>query len=226
MKKKLILCLLVCVLSLNLISCGNEKATPQENSSTKTQETQRTDENESKEKSTKNSVNTDSNKGVKSSISSPLNLGEIGISSKLTLDGSTKEVSVSLDKITRGAAAQNVVDKYNSEDNAVILSPLESDTMEYVVADYSLIIPEEFPHDEYSPNGEISAEICGTDGEGLTYKGVLYCISTWNLDTTFDVAKPNIPYKSSFVFQIPKGCTDYIIKLGEYDGAQAFYRGK
>ncbi|SHJ26189.1 hypothetical protein SAMN02745163_01596 [Clostridium cavendishii DSM 21758] len=237
MKKKIALLIIVSILSVNLLACGskkenvkNDKNSTVEDSSKK-EETTKKEEPTKKEESTKTqSTAGKSNEAKPSTLKAPLEIGQTGIASKIAAkDPNLHNSNVSLTNIIRGEEAKKLVDEFNSNHRAVQIAPLESSQLEYAVAEYDITIPEDFPHDIDGPGIEISSEINGLDGEGLVYDGVLYVNTTCDISPKGSenvVLKPNVPGKGRFAFTIPKGCTNYLVLLGEFDGTKAYFKGK
>ncbi|MGG7178275.1 hypothetical protein ACQPU1_11810 [Clostridium paraputrificum] len=228
MKRKILSSLLVAMLSVTLVACGDKKEPTPDTTTPQVEDT-------AKEPEEEKPVATNTT-AKESSIDSKLNIGETGLASMLIPSILSKNdsletgtVKVSLDSIVRGDAAQKIVDEYNASDYGLTVASLDSSLLEYAVVEYSLTIPNDFPHDEFGPSPNITSSIRGNDGNGLVYDGILFSISTWNFPINYiedPVLKPDVPTKSCFVFQIPKGCTDYTIVIGDSETQEAYFKGK
>ncbi|MBD7913442.1 hypothetical protein [Clostridium cibarium] len=223
MRKKIMLLALIALVSINLLACGSKKEELKNNEISSTEEnTPKSDDTAQKEETPA----TNSSEAKQSTLTSLLQIGQTGIASKFAVDSSIHDANVSLTNVIRGEDAQRIVAEYNSTHNTRI-SPLDSDQIEYAVAEYAITLPAGFPTNEYGPNEEINAEIDGLDGEGLTYNGILFVTTTLNLNEPSEkVLKIGVPEKGRLIFTLPKGCTDYLISFGEYDGTHAYFKGK
>lgn len=242
MKKKILLMAFAAVLSASFLACGS-KNEPKNNNNSQTEQTStntkddKNKENTNSENDTKKSDDTKKDSSTKSTlngksstITSPLEIGQTGVASKYAPKNSDyHDVDICLSNVIRGDAAKKIVDDYNSKGHAVTIGALENSQLEYAVGEYTITLPSDFPSDEYGPSEDITSEIKGKDDNGVVYNGVLYVASTWNIPTVGDesrVIKSGVPEKGRFIFAIPKGCTDYIIALGEYDKTIAYFKGK
>lgn len=238
MKKKIITLIIISMLSVNLLACGskkeevkNDKPSITEDSSKKSETTTKSEDTKKTENSKKQTTTSTSTEAKASSVQAPAEIGQISIASKPTEKEPivNRDVKISLTNVIRGDEAKKLADEFNSQHTAVKISPLDSSLLEYAVGEYSVTIPEDFPHDDIQPGIKIHSDIKGNDGEGLTYDGVLYCTTPFDInsnETEDIVLKPNKPEKGRFVFTIPKGCTNYLVEFGEFDGTKAYFKGK
>ena len=99
------------------------------------------------------------------------------------------------------------------------------DGFEWVVVDYSVDMEniEAYSGGSKSIIG-LSLNIKGTDGQLLKWAGKQYTLTGSNLLST-SLIKTEI-YNGQYVFQLPKGCTDYLIEAKAAKGSVAYIKGE
>lgn len=159
-----------------------------------------------------------------SSKENPLSTGTWGIASKYsTEDKKDEEVYVKVTKYVRGEEAKKAVQDYvNSSSFYKYEEPKEG--LEWVVVDYDIDFAN-YKRSSLGSNARVSVFIKGTGNRS----SVVYNGTTWILSSTYigksDYVKTQTA-QGKVAFQMPIGCTDYILQFGEYNETNAFFKGE
>jgi hypothetical protein len=156
-----------------------------------------------------------------SSKSNPLKLNEWGVASRYS-NGENVNVPISVTKITRGNSANQIVKDYCDNSSIYKYEEPKSGT-EYVVVEYTVDLSPIM--DEYGVRTRVSSDLVGTgEYDFVTYNGYNYSISTNDI-SGYELIKTKTG-NGKFAATLPIGCTDYLIKFGEYNGTAAYFVGK
>ena len=155
-----------------------------------------------------------------SSLASPLSLEEWGKAAKYSADRSEyATVPVRIVRIYSGNQAEKEVKRFTSADETYTYKAPDIGC-QWVIADYEINL-DSFPAGKAGADASVSSFVTAADGSNIEYKGKKYAVYTMNI-TDGEYYYEGIR-KGSIAYEIPTGCTDYIITLGEYDEQQAFY---
>lgn len=176
------------------------------------------------ESSSSNNKNESSNA---SGINSPLSIGKTGITSIRNSETSGySDVSVTLAKVTRGSEADSMVEAYNNSNKAVKVNIPKKNECECAVAELDVTIPDNLKVSKYGIIPNIDVTIKGLDGKNIKYNGKTYIGMNGFIISNKDAIKPGQTAVVKFAFPIPKGCTDYLIIVGNDKNTQAFFKGE
>ncbi len=152
----------------------------------------------------------------KSTVDSPAKIGEWTTASALS-DGEYPDVPVKVNKVTRGAEAEALL--------AGVRKTNLTDGCEWIVIDYSVDMA---PIKETYGSKSLSMmyfHLRGNDGKTLKYGGKTWILTGSNLDSTSSIKTST--YNGRYVYQIPKGCTDYLIEVeSSSKGTTAYIKGE
>ncbi len=194
--------------------------------------------NTNKNKNTNSNTNTNTNTNTSTDITgqttvtdaktsskeNPLSTGTWGIASKYsTEDKKDEEVYVKVTKYVRGEEAKKAVQDYvNSSSFYKYEEPKEG--LEWVVVDYDIDFAN-YKRSSLGSNARVSVSIKGAGNRS----SVVYNGTTWILSSTYigksDYVKTQTA-QGKVAFQMPIGCTDYILQFGEYNETNAFFKGE
>lgn len=136
-----------------------------------------------------------------------------------TVTKNYQDVKVKISKVIRGNDAQKLFDKYNNSTNYAIKMNL-ADEEELMIVEYKIDFMN-FDMGEVGANKDIEASICiDEDNNYIKYNDKIYFSSVRymnNLD--FTKAKKD---SGKFITNIPKGLTQYKIKIG-IEGQNKYY---
>ena len=214
--KKTLLC---CMTALLVCSCGCADSKQPESSTTS--ETSAASEASEASKST--SKEHDAVSPLSSSVSDPLALDTWGSASKYsTAAGEYVETPVRLVSVRRGESIAAEVKRL--ADKSIYVSFSEPNkNEEYALVTYELSL-DGFPVKEGGTLIDIYAVVQGTDGEMLRLADGSYFSATalcLNEDAYFyeGIVQGVMAYK------IPKGCSDYLLAVGEPGETIAYFQG-
>lgn len=113
------------------------------------------------------------------------------------------------------ARVQEAIDAYNNADHLMTIEPLEDDDMEYMLVDYEVYFPTDFPANEYGglymPSMYWSLK--GANGDLVEHDGLTYIgLSGQDLTEDPENAQPGDTVKGSYLFASVKGVNDYRIE--------------
>ncbi len=162
----------------------------------------------------------------------PLSLGEWGLAAKYVSKNLSKDyegksytdVPVRVTKVTRGSEAETKVKEwFNNQSFYKYQDPKEG--TEWAVVDYEVDLSKvSFDEGTIGTSTEVSSAVKGLDGLGVKYNGYSYILSTTNTSSKDYVKKPGV-YKCQFIVTLPKGCTEYLVVLGNsHNGAESYFR--
>lgn len=169
-----------------------------------------------------------------STIENPLTFGEWGAVPKYVssyLSAKYKEtnyidVPVSVTKVVRGDEAETIFKEWCDASSFYTYQEPKTN-MEWAVVTYKVDLAGlTFDEGTIGTDYDIYSSIKGTDGGTLKYNDVTYILTTTDITSNEYVKEPKI-YEGQFVVQLPVGCTDYIIKMGdEYNGKVSYFKGQ
>lgn len=169
-----------------------------------------------------------------SSVEKPLALGEWGNASKYVSEYLSKEykdvkytgVPVSVTKVTRGKEAADVVKKW-CDSSSIYKYEDAKKNMEWAVVDYKVDLTVlKFDEGTIGTDRDIYAGVKGTKGGSIEYNNMRYYVTTTDMTPSDYVKQPGV-YEGQFAVQLPVGCTDYIITMGnETNGAISYFKGQ
>ena len=172
-----------------------------------------------------NTTNTSTVTDAKTSTKeNPLTKGTWGIASKYSTEtGEDEDVYVKVTNIVRGDEAKKAVQAYvNSSSFYKYEEPKEG--LEWVVVDYDLDYAN-YTKSSLGANARVSMSLKGTgDRTSVVYKGVTYILTSTYIGSSDYVKTQTATGK--IAFQMPIGCTDYVMQFGEYDETNAFFKGE
>ena len=154
----------------------------------------------------------------------PLTKGTWGIASKYSTESSKYEnVNVKLTNVVRGEEAKKAVQEFvNKSSYYKYEEPKEG--LEWVVIDYDLNFGD-FTMSSLGENPRVTLSIKGSGNKtSVIYNGMSYTLFTTYIGTSDYVKEKNTSGK--IAFQMPIGCTDYVMQFGEYNETNAFFKGE
>jgi hypothetical protein len=150
-----------------------------------------------------------------SSVASPAKIGEWTTASSYS-DGKYVDTPIRINKILRGADAETAI----KASGANVTSKL-TDGCEWCVIDYSVDMT---PIKESYGSRNLSSmtlRLRGTDGKILSYGGKTWILTGSNLLKTSSIKTET--YNGQYLYQIPKGCTDYLVEVQSSSSATTAY---
>ena len=135
-------------------------------------------------------------------------------------DGDYVDTPVRIDRVYRGSDAQAQIDASGAKMNSKL-----QDGCEWLVIDYSVDMTglKAYSDGSRALTG-LSLYIRGLDGSTLKYGGKTYFLTGSNLLRTSSI-KTDV-YNGKYVYQIPIGCTDYLIQAKATKGTEAYIKGE
>ena len=150
-----------------------------------------------------------------SSVASPAKIGEWTTASSYS-DGKYVDTPIRINKILRGADAETAI----KASGANVTSKL-TDGCEWCVIDYSVDMT---PIKESYGSRNLSSmtlRLRGADGKILSYGGKTWILTGSNLLKTSSIKTET--YNGQYLYQIPKGCTDYLVEVQSSSSATTAY---
>lgn len=153
-----------------------------------------------------------------SSVSSPAAIGEWTTAASYK-DGEYIDTPVRVDKVLKGSEAEAAI----KATGKTMTSKLQ-DGCEWIVINYSVDTTDLQEYSSGRTITSLSFALRGMDGGSLKYDGKTYILTGSNLLSTSGI-KTTI-YNGQYVFQLPKGCTNYLIQAKSTKGSEAFIKGE
>ena len=150
-----------------------------------------------------------------SSVASPAKIGEWTTASSYS-DGKYVDTPIRINRILRGADAEAAI----KASGANVTSKL-TDGCEWCVIDYSVDMT---PIKESYGSRNLSSmtlRLRGADGKILSYGGKTWILTGSNLLKTSSIKTET--YNGQYLYQIPKGCTDYLVEVQSSSTATTAY---
>ena len=122
-----------------------------------------------------------------------------------------QDVKIKIDKIVRGEEADNLLEKYN-KNSSYKVDIQKKDEEELLLVEYEIDFMD-FEMSKIGANKDVSVNICENEEKAyIEYNNNIYSplVECINNDEFTNEKKA----KGKFVTTIPKGCTDYKIKIG------------
>lgn len=228
MKKKILALLMTLACITSVVGCENKKEdVSNKNSSEAVTNVNKVEnkEPEKKEEEKKPEVSS-SSVANKSDIKNPLKKGTNGNAS-IYFASSKKymDVPIKLIDITRGEKAKTTVDKYN-KDAVVQLDLSDKPTLEYAVASFEITIPKDYPVPKHGMYPNPTVEIKGLDGNSVKHDGVIYILSTVNTSPRSKSIQAGESMIIDIAYGVPKGCSDYVLKIGNLNQTLVYFKGE
>ena len=164
---------------------------------------------------------------------SPLAIKEWGLASKYAgkyldeeyADKTYIDVPVRVTKVSRGEKIISEVKSLLADHRYKYEDP-KSSQLEWAIVEYEVDLTDVKFGGSLGTNIKIDSDIKGSDGGTVKYDGISYFISTRDMSSSEYVKEPGV-YTGKFVTQLPKGCSDYLIKFGNsYNGAESYFKGE
>ena len=153
-----------------------------------------------------------------SSVSSPAAIGEWTTAASYK-DGEYIDTPVRVDKVLKGSEAEEAI----KATGKTMTSKLQ-DGCEWIVINYSVDTTDLKEYSSGKTITSLSFALRSMDGGSLKYDGKTYILTGSNLLSTSGI-KTTV-YNGQYVFQLPKGCTDYLIQAKSTKGSEAFIKGE
>lgn len=216
MRKKIgLLCLSVMVVALAVGCSTNRNNNARANATTN--ESAR--ENRSEEKTRREDED-------ESSSDTNISVGASATVSKNIFDTNEKtsqeKVIITLDNIIRGTEAKEIVDNYNANNTTSKIPHLIDDSLEYVIVEYTLTLPENIKNTRDGQSSHIGIDICNLDGSKLKNDNINYLLRVSNFEKT-EGLQNNESGVTRAVITLPKDVAEFIIKLGDNPEDMASY---
>lgn len=133
----------------------------------------------------------------------------------------SQDVKIRINKMVRGDEAENILEKYNKNSDFPI-DFQKGDDEDILFVEYEINFMN-FDMDDIGTNKDVFAKICQNEKEYIEYNSKIYspiaeCINN-------DEFTKDRKTKGNFVIAVPKGCTDYKIKIGENGKNVAYFDG-
>lgn len=170
---------------------------------------------------TSNSTVTDAKESTKEN---PLSKGEWGIASKYSTESKDYEdVYIKVTNVVRGEEAKEEVQNYiNKSSYYKYEEPKEG--LEWVVLDYDLDFAN-YTKSTYGASADVTTSIKGIgDHTSVVYNGTTYILTSTYIGSRDYVKTQTATGK--IAFQMPIGCTDYIVQFGTYNETNAYFKGE
>ena len=161
---------------------------------------------------------------------SPLAMKEWGLASKYAgkyLDESYTdyiEVPVRVTKVSRG---DKIIDDVKSllADHRYKYTEPKSSQLEWAIVEYEVDLTDVKFGGSLGTTIKIDSSVKGTDGGSVKHDGITYILTTLDVSKSDYVKEPGV-YSGKFITQLPKGCTDYLIKFGSYGKTESYFKGE
>ena len=188
----------------------------------------------SSSKSSSKSSSSSSKDAKVASKDSPLEIKEWGLASKYAgkyldeeyADKTYIDVPVRVTKVSRGDKVIDNVKTLLQEHHYKYQEP-KSSQLEWVIVDYEVDLTNVKFGGSLGTNIKIDSSVKGTDGSSVKHDGITYILTTVDVSDSKYVKEPGV-YSGKFITQLPKGCKDYLIKLGNsyQNGAESYFKGE
>lgn len=183
--------------------------------------------------SKKSSTSSSSKDAKVADKTAPVKVGQWALASKYAgkyLDESYAEqtyidVPVRVTKISRGNSLSNEVKDLLASKHYKANDPKK--TLEWAIVEYEVDLSDVKFGGSLGTTIKIDSGIKGTDGGSVKYNDITYIgLSTIDVSSSDYVKEPGV-YSGKFVTQLPEGCSDYLIKLGNsYNGSESYFKGE
>ena len=203
----------------------NTDTTKTNTTNTNTTNTDSTNATNTTTNSTSNTTKSVAVEAKESTKENPISVGTWGIASKYNSETSNREkVYVKATKTIRGEDAKNAVKEFTDKSSFYKYTE-PNEGLEWVVVDYDMDFSD-FKISKIGVEPRLSVSITGTgNNSAVKYKGVTYfMIMTTNIGSSSYVKTTNA--QGRIAFQMPIGCSDYIMKFGDSSGDIAFIKGE
>lgn len=154
----------------------------------------------------------------------PINVGQWGKSTKKAEDGTYKEVEVRVSKVIRGTEAEKIIKNFSEINKEKLNYTAPVNNMEWAVIEYEANLK----NMNANENGNTSKILLNVEGIGnntsVKYKNKIYNITV--LDLNKDEYKMEEIVTGRYATQLPIGCTDYTIIIGDDASQRAFIKGE
>ena len=225
MKKRLVLMLSVCMITVSLWGCGGQEEESQEPAAEETtQEEEETEEEAeaAKEEEADDAAASGEITPVETSIDAPAKIGEWVETKRYSAeDEQYHTVYYRITDVVRGA--QEEVDAYNATDSVVKLTDLDDDNLEYCMITYEVNFPSDYPQADYGITiVDINFGVENPDGGGIEKDGVAYIgLSTvWDISETPEINEfyaGDTFTEGKAVFAMVKDVSDYVFETSYTD---------
>ena len=183
---------------------------------------------------TKKQSNVSSKDAKESKIDSPLEIGEWGLASKYAgkylsekyADKNYIDVPVRVTKVVRGDKAKEEVKDWVANSKYYKYTEPKA-YLEWAVIDYEVDLSDvSFDEGTIGTSIKIDSGVKSPEGGSVKYNGITYILTTTDASSSDYVKEPGV-YEGKFIVQLPEGCKDYVIKLGNsYNGAESYFKGE
>ena len=134
------------------------------------------------------------------------------------------DVPVRVTKVTRGDKAIDNVKSLLAEHHYKYTEP-KSSQLEWVIVEYEVDLTNVKFGGSLGTTIKIDSSVKGTDGGSVKHDGITYILTTVDVSDSKYVKEPGV-YSGKFITQLPKGCTDYLIKFGSYGKTESYFKGE
>ncbi|MDO5556772.1 MAG: hypothetical protein Q4G05_00805 [Clostridia bacterium] len=186
---------------------------------------------EGAEQETTNDSNTNTDTDTNINIDQPKNsskmetlkVGEWGIASKLE-SNDYKSVNVRVSNIQRGTSAERIIKSWSESNSDRFIFTEALNKMEWVLIEYEI----DLSNIKMSEKGNTVGLALNIEGLGnntsIKYDNKIYNITVFDLNKD-EYINDKIA-TGRYSMQLPKGCTDYTIILGDNTSQRAFIKGE
>ena len=184
------------------------------------------------DKSSSKSSTSGSKDAQASTKDAPLAINEWGLASKYAgkyldeeyADKTYIDVPVRVTKVSKGDKVIENVKTLLADHHYKYQEP-KSSQLEWVIVDYDVDLTNVKFGGSLGTNIKIDSSIKGTDGGSVKHDGITYILTTVDVSDSKYVNEPGV-YSGKFITQLPKGCKDYLIKLGSYNNTESYFKGE
>ena len=167
-----------------------------------------------------------------STTDSPLAMKQWGLASKYAgkyldeeyADKTYIDVPVRITKVSRGDKIVSDVKSLLADHHYKYTEP-KSSQLEWAIVEYEVDLTNVKFGGSLGTTVKVDSSLKGTDGGSVKHDGITYILTTVDVSNSSYVKEPGV-YTGKFITQLPKGCTDYLIKLGSYNNTESYFKGE
>ena len=181
----------------------------------------------------KKNENVTSGEVKESTIENPLAFGEWGKAAKYVTKHLSAEyentkytdVPVRVTNVIRGEEATKIIKEWCDNQNLYKYEDPKTG-MEWAVVEYQVDLSKlTFDKDAIGTTIQVDSGVKGTTGGGIKYNNMSYIVTTKDISSD-DYVKEQGIYDGKFMVALPQGCNEYVIKFGNSNGSEAFFKAE
>ncbi len=162
------------------------------------------------------------NYGKASDVNNYLQRGDVGLASMYSSEtNSYKTVDVEVTKFYRNSEVEPLINQYLSSNPQGSLNLEEGN--EWVAVEYNVTL-NNFTTSTSGVASNLDLQISGLNSEQVIFEGNAYNVNNYNIQ--YEIIQSGSSGRAINLYQLPKGCTDYLLQFGSYNQTIAYFKGE